>query len=205
MKIKVKKSWDDITVSQYMALMDLNSNDYAEIIDKGICMVDIVYDVDARNISYTDFNKLLKTLDFIGERPPKTKAKASYKLNGVKYDLDLDYANFTTSQYIDFTTYRKDNDCIGMLSVVLIPSGHKYMDGYDIEKVKDDVGTMSVTDAMGVLNFFMTASVQFIRLTLNYLRRKIMKQKKLIPREQTQQIQSQMKQLEQTLGVLCRM
>lgn len=195
MEIKVKKGWDDITISQYMALMDLDKAEYPELIDKGIAMVDIVYDIDARNISYTDFNLLLDTLKFLGTNPPKRKARASYVVNGVKYGLDMNYSNFTTSQFIDFTTYKKENDYVGMLSVVLIPEGFElYGDGYDLEKVKNDLEYMSVADAFSIVNFFVTASTRFIQLILSYLRRKL--KRNPMPREQKKLITSQMKELE---------
>lgn len=202
MDIKLKKSWDDITVAQFQALKNMDKEEYPELIDKGIVMVDIVYDIDSRNISYSDFNILVKSLnEFIGTKPEKKKAKASYTVNGNKYNLDLDYANFTTSQFIDFTTYRKDDDYVGMLSVVLIPEYHKYSDGYDMQKVKDDLENISVTDAMAIINFFQIASTRFIQLTLSYLRRKI-KRMKSMPREQKMMIVSQMKELETTMGLL---
>jgi hypothetical protein len=202
MDVKLKKSWDDITVAQFQALKNMENEVYPELIDKGIVMVDIVYDVDSRNISYSDFEILVKSLnDFIGTKIEKKKAKASYTVNGTKYCVDLDYANFTTSQFIDFTTYKKENDYVGMLSVVLIPEYHKYSDGYDMQKVKNDLEFISVTDAFAIMNFFLIASTRFIQLTLTYLRRKI-KRMKSMPREQKMMITSQMKELETIMGTL---
>lgn len=192
MDIKVKKTWDDITVEQYMILESMEKTEYPELIDKGIFMVDTVYEVDSRNIPYTAFNTLLNSITQIySEKPPRRKAKPSYTINGTKYQLDIDYANFTTAQFVDFTNYQKDPDYIGMLSVVLIPDGHSYCDGgYDLEKVKEDLATMSVTDAMAVVGFFWTASTRFIKFILNYLTRKLKRDRKL-PREQKTQIVEQ--------------
>ena len=195
MDIKIKKGWDDITVAQYMALEQMEKEEYAELIDKGIVMVDIIYGIDSKNISYTDFRTLLNTLDWMKNKPKKIKAKASYIINDTKYLLDMDYANFTTSQFIDLTNYRKDGDYIGMLSVVLIPEGHAYMDGaYDINKVKEDMAELTVTDAMSILGFFLTASTRFIQYILVYLQKKT-KRMKGVPMEQKEQITSQMKEL----------
>ncbi len=195
MDIKIKKGWDDITVAQYMALEQMEKEEYAELIDKGIVMVDIIYGIDSKNISYTDFRTLLNTLDWMKNKPKKIKAKASYIINDTKYLLDMDYANFTTSQFIDLTNYRKDGDYIGMLSVVLIPEGHAYMDGaYNINKVKEDMAELTVTDAMSILGFFLTASTRFIQFIITYLQKKT-KRMKGVPMEQKEQITSQMKEL----------
>lgn len=200
MDIKVKHSWDDVTIGQYVMLKSMETTDYPELIDKGIFMVDTVYGIDSKNIPYTTFTQLLETLDFFGEHPDekKKKAKTSYRLNDTVYELDLNYADFTTSQFIDFTNYKKDSDEIGMLSAVIIPKGHTYMDGYDIEKVKSDIEDyLSVTDAMAIINFFRVASTRFMKFILSYLKRKLTKNKKMkMSREQKEQITREIKKLQ---------
>lgn len=201
MDIKVKHSWDDVTIGQYVMLKSMETTDYPELIDKGIFMIDVIYGIDSKNIPYTQFNQLINTLDFLGERPDskKKKAQPSYKLNDTVYELDINYANFTTSQFIDFTSYKKDNDEIGMLSSVLIPKGHDtYMEGYDIEKVKSDIEDyLSVTDAMAIINFFQVASTRFMMHILSYLRKKLTSRKmKKMSREQKEQITREIKKLQ---------
>ncbi len=198
MEIKIKKSWDDVTIGQYIALKSMDNTDYPELIDKGIFMVDTIYEIDSKNIPYTAFNQLLDSINkFIGERPQKQKAKPSYILNGTKYELDMNYTNFTTSQFIDFTSYRKTNDEVGMLSSVLIPEKHTYMDGYDIEKVKNDIENyLSVTEGMAIVNFFLVASTRFMQLILSYLRRKLTNRKmKKMSREQKEVITKEITRL----------
>lgn len=199
MEVKVKHSWDDVTIGQYVMLKSMDKTDYPELIDKGIFMVDTIYGIDSSKIPYTAFTELVQTLDFLGERPDqKKKAKAKYTLNGTVYELDLNYADFTTSQFIDFTNYKKDYDEIGMLSAVIIPKGHTYMDGYDIEKVKSDIEDyLSVTDGLAIINFFRVASTRFMKFILSYLKRKLTKNKKMkMSREQKEQITREITKLQ---------
>lgn len=203
MEVKVKHSWDDVTIGQYVMLKSMDKTDYPELIDKGMFMVDTIYGIDSSKIPYTAFTELIQTLDFLGERPDqKKKAKAKYTLNGTDYIVDLDYTNFTTSQFIDFTSYRKDGDEIGMLSSVLIPKGHEtYMDGYDIEEVKKDIEDyLCVTDAMAIMNFFMVASTRFMMHILSYLRKKLTSRKmKKMSREQKNQIIKEITKLQKIM------
>ncbi len=195
LEIRLKKTWDDITVGEYVELMSLEKSEYDELIDKGIAMVDIIYHIDSNTIPYADFITLIKSLDFFDKKPPKIKAKTKYKLNGKIYELDLNYNTLTTSQYIDLVNYKKDQDYTGMLSAVLFPEGHKYMDGYDIEEVKDDIENhLTVPEAMGILDFFGMASTEFNKHILNYLKHKLMRMKR-IPREAKIQITRDLRQL----------
>lgn len=168
-QIKIKKSWDDITIGQYVELRSMEKTDYPDLIDKGIFMVDTIYQVESKNIAYMDFIKLLETLDFLQQKPVPKKATTRYQLNDTEYQLDLNYNNLTTSQFVDFSAYREQDDYIGMLSVVLYPINHTYCDGYDMEKVKQDLESISVTEALGIIDFFYTASTSFVERILNYL------------------------------------
>ena len=61
------------------------------------------------------------------------------KVNGREYYFDGLLGKITTAQYIDFQNYQKNNDEQKSFSVFIIPKGHKYNDGYDIEQVFNDI------------------------------------------------------------------
>lgn len=198
MEIKIKKGWEDVTVGQYQLLQQMNDERYKDLIDKGIYMVDVLYDIDSRQISYIDFQRIMKTLEWIKEQPKPAECRIHYQLNDRDYELDINYTNFTTSQFIDFNNFKKNNDIIGMLSVVLMPKGHTYMDGYNIEQVTNDIADyLPVTDAMGILNFFQIASRGFVINILHYLTRRMRKNRQ-IPLEEKKKV---VKALEQALVI----
>ena len=62
--------------------------------------------------------------------------------------------NVTTAQYVDFTNYSKSNDISKMLSVFMIPEGHKYNDGYDMLQVINDINDLPVTVVNDAAFFF---------------------------------------------------
>lgn len=82
--------------------------------------------------------------------------RKQYVINGKKYDFRGYPNDITTSMYIDFhNTGRKvPEDMPDMLSIFMVPEGHKYNDGYDMDEVKKDMSELNVEDAMSVCDFF---------------------------------------------------
>lgn len=199
MDIKIKKNWNDVTLGEYVQLESVTKTPHDDILDRGVAMVSALYDIDALQLPLSAFTALSSSMKFIGDRIPKKKVKSVYKLNGNDYELRADYTAFTTAQYVDYTNYQKQGDYIGMLSVVLIPKGHAYCDGYDLDKAKADIEDINVTQAMGIMDFFLKASATFTQHIIHYLRRK-MKRTLRKDKEKAMIIDKNMKALEQTIG-----
>ena len=99
--------------------------------------------------------------------------KGSYELDGTKYRVYT--KEMTTAQYIDFKqmvdTYAENLP--RFLTIFIIPDGHKYGDGYDLEKAAQDIGKMPITDARAVADFFLTACELSTEIFLRFSRRKM--------------------------------
>ena len=52
--------------------------------------------------------------------------------------------------------------------ILLIPKGHNYNDGYDRETAMEDIGSLSVTEALGLADFFLKKYRRLLRRTLLY-------------------------------------
>lgn len=203
MKINIINDWSQVTLRQYNDLIDIQKNEeYEDLIDKGAAMLDILYGIDSMNIPFTDYQLLISRLNKLFETEVKTnRTKAAYKVGDREYWLLSNPAEYTTAQYVDFSNYNKDNDVVGMLSCVIIPKGHLYMDGYDVEQVKDDIGELSICDALGVRDFFVKWSALSINHSLRFLTRRMMKNKKLT-KEQKEQMKDSLKQLKQQMNTV---
>ena len=58
------------------------------------------------------------------------------------------------------------------LSVILVPKGHRYNEGYDILEVQKAIREeMSVSDGVSLAGFFLTWCSKSIKDSLNYSRR----------------------------------
>lgn len=171
MKRDIINSWKQLSLQQFADLMSIQAGETdAEERSRKIIMC--LYGVDPLEIPYTEYLAMVHGLNSFFDEPitsEKVSANAEYKINGMVYVLDIAPANFTTAQYIDFTNYSKRESYVDMLSVVLIPQGHQYNDGYDMAKVKDDLGAMPVTEAVGIVHFFATWSKASIKTILRFL------------------------------------
>ena len=80
----------------------------------------------------------------------------------------------TAGQYIDFQTYTKaghEDHIVEILSVVLVPKGHRYGDGYEFADVQAAIRQhLCVSDALAVLAFFFVALKDLIGSSLTYSR-----------------------------------
>lgn len=151
-------TWNEVTLEQYDALRlktyNIKEDRYTDIaIETLLGITD-----PEHTISYVEYLQHVEELNFLTKPPKKNKLKEKYTLNGKVYTLDMNVQDFTANQFLDFNVYskQKPSSMIDMLSVVLVPEGHKYNDnGYDLNEAKEDIGSMSVCDGESILSFFL--------------------------------------------------
>lgn len=171
----MKTSWKDITIADFQRIYELEKAGDEERLLQLIAIVNgISYD-DVLEMPISKLREHYADIDFLGEEPKIPLMKPSYYLNGTKYHV---YGKeMTTAQYIDFKqmlpTYYENLP--RFMTVFLVPAGHKYNDGYDLEKAVQDISTMSIVDARAVCSFFSIAygvsmSI-FLRSSVRRLRR----------------------------------
>ena len=146
-KFSKTKNWYDVTVGQFTEL-----SKYGDKLQLGDALR-IVYGVDLNTTPLADLHKY--KLDFMKTEIPREPIKKYYKINGTKYFACFDTTKLTTAQFVDFQNYAKQNDFIGCLSVCFRPNNTEYNDGsYDIDKVKQDVASLPITQALTISFFF---------------------------------------------------
>ena len=148
--------WNDVKLYQFNKLQDLLKIDGDE--ERMIEIAELLLGESVLDLPVAEFAKKINELNFLKEPIPTNVPPKKVKVNGRSYYLDCLLGNITTAQYVDFTNHAKTNDICKMLSVFLIPEGHKYNDGYDMEQVKSDIGDMCWLD--------IRACAFFIRLWL---------------------------------------
>ena len=200
MKLFKKKSvlpkihWKDITIAKHKAIMAVYEK-YRDSEDDILMAYDLVCAVYGKSeewmntLKVSEANEWVNTLAFVNEKPKPNVAKQYYTLNGHKYKVSLNMQALTTGQYLDFQQLA--DKCREMpaefLSVLLIPNGHKYNDGYDLEEVVKDIENyMSVEDCMGLSAFFFNLLQISIRRSIRSLKRMETKARKegLMTKEQ---------------------
>lgn len=189
------KSWKEISVNTFNKLKDIkvNSNDSLELLDSNIALLSILCDVDEDTIvslTTSEFSTLLNQTAFLSTLP-KVKIQDTYTINGNEYEVFLTLNDMSVAQYIDFQTFYKDQDKYfkELLACFLIPKGKKYGDGYDIQKVKEDIGNhLSIVDANSILFFFVLLYQSLTKAMLTYSIRQMKKARKKMNKEEQEKI-----------------
>ena len=81
-----------------------------------------------------------------------------------------DYRKLTAGQYIDFQAFTKDTlDFCGLLSVLMVPQGRTYAEGYDPLEVRAAIADcLPMPDGMALIAFFLKQYAVLIRASLTY-------------------------------------
>lgn len=179
MNAKHMLKWTDI---KYRTLLDIR--EAANIEDENervYAIMEAVFGEDVLDLPLKDFNEKCKELQFLQKEIPNDLHVKDIKVNGREYYFDGLLGKITTAQYIDFQNYQKNNDEQKSFSVFIIPKGHKYNDGYDMEQVFNDILDIPVPVLFSASFFFSRQFELFIRIFRRY---SIKQMKKLgLPKE----------------------
>lgn len=179
MNTKHMLTWNNIT---YRQLLDIR--EAANIEDENervFAIMEAVFGEDVLDLPLKDFNEKCKELQFLQKEIPNDLHVKDIKVNGREYYFDGLLGKITTAQYIDFQNYQKNNDEQKSFSVFIIPKGHKYNDGYDMEQVFNDILDIPVPVLFSASFFFSRQFELFIRIFRRY---SIKQMKKLgLPKE----------------------
>ena len=159
-------TWNDIT---YRNLLDIR--EAANIEDENervYAIMEAVFGEDVLNLPLKDFNEKCKELQFLQKPIPNDLHIKTIKVNGREYYFDGLLGKITTAQYIDFQNYQKANDECKSFSVFIIPKGHKYNDGYDMDQVFNDILDVPVPILFSASFFFIRQFELFIRIFRRY-------------------------------------
>jgi hypothetical protein len=158
-------NWKDVTTEKYLQIENIYNTEN-DIIDKTVAIISILFDIEYNNnMSLQDYYNYLNQITFLKEAIPTVDIKKRYG----SYILDKNISNISLTQFIDFKTYALQNDIIGCISVFLIPDGCKYMEGYNIEEIKDFIGKMSIIQTLSIYQFFFLYFKRYTVLSLLYI------------------------------------
>ena len=174
----MKKSWRDVTIYEYFNLVDRLSDEGLTEYEREVILVsfvmgvteDKVWDMTIGEFKANQLNTAFMK-EFNVERDCNFK---TISIDGEKYDVCTDLHNFTVAQYIDFQTFyaqRKDNANIlaSLLACFIIPRGHGYAEGYDVNDLKlKIINGLDILTAEELLFFFLKRYLLLMRATANY-------------------------------------
>lgn len=166
-KIKLIKP-KDLPIAKYIELMSIieqPNRDWESNIDILATCSNMSRD-EILNLTPAEFNDYSITLTSAIESENKSLMKnihftkpTNIVLNNSEYTVNYNIDKLTMAQYIDFQTYvYKDNTLNNLgniLSVFIIPKGHKYNEGYDINVVQDEIFNYMPISLASEISFFL--------------------------------------------------
>lgn len=170
-------SYDKLTIGTFLEIQEVQRQEGVEDIDRHISTLSLLTgasEEDILHLPLPEFTELSAKAKFLTAEGFRQRQMAKKYIVG---DWELvpvtDYRKLETAQYIDFQSYGGDMDAhmVELLSVILVPKGHRYNEGYDILELQEAIRSdMSVTDGVTVCAFFLTLLGQSIRDMLRYSR-----------------------------------
>lgn len=179
-------SYDKLTIGKYKEIMDIDKT--MSDIDIMTELVSILSDKsidEIESLPLSEFNDMVRRTSFLKDKPKPYKIMPrKVTINGKRYNVEKDAFSITAGQYIDYRSYVKTLDDIEdnlpkIMTVFLIPDGHKYGEGYNLMELADEFGrSVSVGLATSVSAFFLALSRSSIKASLRSLASTIRKTKK---------------------------
>lgn len=171
-------NWSDLKIKHLIKIKDIDGLQKISEDEKNLMVAAILNDMeysDLINMPLCDVQEIMLGTKFLYEKPKEVKIRKQYDVNGKKYKTIKDAIDITVAQYIDFQALEGEFDKhpSELLGIFLVPDGHSYNDGYDMDEVLEDMCEISVTEALGIANFFMKRYARLIRVVMAYLRIKI--------------------------------
>lgn len=184
-------TWKDITIEKNDMIMGLQEKNLGEIdlIASTIAVLDGVTVKEVEELPYAVLLLKARGLRFLQQSPIASIVKRKYKIDGKTYIPTLNPAELTTAQYIDFQVRATEapHDLAGLLSVILIPEGHKYNEGYSSDEVREAIyKNFPIEDAMGLSAFFFALWKRSTRRLLRETKKQYRELKRIKNRTETE-------------------
>lgn len=167
------KTWNDITVARYRDIIALSGDDTTEEGTITTSIDTLAYlcgstREEVELLPIEEFTRLMAEASFL-RKIDEEVIDEDIVINGKSYDLVTDMDKFIVAQYIDWNSLGHDpkNNLARLLACILIPRGHQYGKGYDIEDVVKDINDkLPFLKALAMFRFFEAAQRNIIADTL---------------------------------------
>lgn len=201
MKVTIKSSWDSLTWREYEQIEQILNTDIPTSY-KAVHLVSVLTGLTVEELEVlpiSEFQKFLPALEFLQTEPETHTHQFEYTINDREYDFRGKLDEITTAQYIDYRAYmdKEEKDIVEIMSVFLIPKGHEYNDGYDMEQVRNDINDMCWLDIRACCFFFRIWLASYILIMKSSLVKELKKQKKTLKtKDEVKTLKEQIKELE---------
>ena len=159
-QFSIPSSWAEISIGRFEEIARLEDENPYERTVQLLEILTGLSEKDIRSLPATTFegSDIAEKLAFLKKEPRKVMPRTEITLNGTKYVMHLNPNKWTAGQYLDYNAslVSSENKRIArIIACFTIPKDHKYGDGYDFERVVDDINDyMSIEEGLGYADFF---------------------------------------------------
>lgn len=179
MKLKYN-SPGDLPLAKYLKTLEIFNDESLSDLDKNIEILAIYAD--------TTVDSILKLRPDVVEeyfaemsnsissyKPSNSKRPKKIKINDQVYTINYNIGKLNMAQYIDFQQIIVKKNYLenlpALLSIFIIPKGHKYNDDYDIIELRRTLeNNITLDEALSIIFFSKMKSISLIKLKLLYYR-----------------------------------
>ena len=185
----------DLPIGKYLRILEISKSN-AEEIDKSTAVLEVLTGWSATDIeclSLTEYSALVSGCGWLFDEPTPIPVKREYRVGDFVL-RPTEAEQLTTAQFIDFQQFAQDTEkyIVELLSVLLVPIGKRYGEGYDVGGVRKWIAKCLPTDtAISLVAFFLANAEQSARRILTSLEEDI----KTAPAKTTEQIKSKARAL----------
>lgn len=190
--MKAIDSYKDLPLGMYLDILRIDEDETLDDLGRQVAVLAVLTGLKESEILQLPLGEYAANtarLAFLQQDVPEPLRPIgkTIVIGGVKYGVPQSPAKISTAQFVDFRAYAgkwKERPIPELLSTLLVPEGHKYADGYEVEDVQAALRSeLDTVTAFALSAFFLRSWSQFIEASLYSLERPI---KKLKRRGQTQ-------------------
>lgn len=199
--------YNGLTLGQYQAIDKVINDTSRDELEQQVGILAILAgttEAELLRLPLADYATLAGQSAFLREPLAKVpKVAKQYQVGSYALQPCKDYTKLTAGQYIDFQAFTRDKlDYCGLLSVLLVPKGKAYGEGYDTADVRQAIADhLPMPDGMALIAFFLRQYAVLIRASLTYCTHELRKMKDQRKRTELQRQINQAQALLRTAGV----
>lgn len=177
MKLKYN-SPGDLPLVKYLKTLEIFNDTSLSDLDKNIEILSIYADTPVESILKLRPDEVGTYLAEMSERissykPSNSKRPKKIKINDQVYTINYNVGKLNMAQYIDFQQIIVKKNYLenlpALLSVFIIPKGHKYNDDYDILELRNILeNNLTLDEALSIVFFSKMKSTSLIKTKLLY-------------------------------------
>lgn len=175
--IQIIDNWRDLPLGVYLDILDIQRTEQDELARQAAILAALagMNAADVLQLPLDEYKRLRAASEFLGQECPDNLVRTADRYDCPPFTLVpvKDYDKLTVAQYVDFQTFAQNAEAHlpELLSVFLVPEGHRYMEGYEAKDVQASIRDwLNVADALGLAARFFAWSSTSTRNSLDFSR-----------------------------------